>query len=688
MAVQTKLATIMAVDVAGYSRAAETDQTAAAAAVAQLRARVESVIAPLGGRIFSTAGDGMMVELPAASSGVHAALQLLAGSGEGAEPTFAVRIGVHLGEVIIDERGDLLGHGVNVAARLQALAEPGTAIVSEAVRTQLRTAAEVPLQRLGRVQLDKMATRMSVYALAPGKRRAFARIGWRRARGAIIAAAAVAVLSIGGLLAWRAYGPHAPETPPRLAVLRLETLGDTEPYFSEGLADELITEMSRVRGLDVIARASSFALSGADATPAGAARVLNATLVLTGAVRKIAGQVQVTSQLVEAPSGRQIWTRDFTRPPAEIYELQRDIAVSVALASGLQVDAPPARRVDPDVYALYVRAREAEQPDTDSGYAEAVPLYREAVRRDPNFAAAWAALSRASYVDVLSRLEVSLGQVEVTHDMVEESLRAGERAIALDPASPTAYENRARVLSLLGDWRPALAAAEMAEARGGGVGVVYTRLGYLRRAQESVRRFVELDPLSAIGWNTLSGICLRANNPSCALDAAGRARRVAPGSAQTLAGYTYSLMRSGRRAEAVQLTYTQPQLWEEAVKTHILIDMATLRAILSGTGPLPSAQSLIALLDRREASTSITIDALRVTRHIDAIPPLLERWTNADRPMLDVLFDSELGSVRATPAFWALMEREGVLDVWRATGRWPDFCETEPSCGPYRRPPS
>ena len=261
MAVQTRLATIMAVDVAGYSRAAETDQAAAAAAVAQLRARLEAVIAPLGGRIFSTAGDGMMVELPAASSGVQAALQLLA-DGE-AQSGVQVRIGVHLGEVIVDERGDLLGHGVNVAARLQSLAEPGTAIISEAVRTQLRTAAEIPLQRLGRVQLDKMATRMSVYALAPGKRRSFARVGWRRARGAIIAAAAVAVIAVGAL-AWRAYGPHAPETTPRLAVLRLETLGDTEPYFSEGLADELITEMSRVRGLDVIARASSFALTGAE----------------------------------------------------------------------------------------------------------------------------------------------------------------------------------------------------------------------------------------------------------------------------------------------------------------------------------------------------------------------------------------------------------------------------------------
>src|SRR5262245_11563639 len=150
MSEQRKLTTIMAVDVAGYSRAAETDESGAADAVRRLRDVISTIVAPLGGRIFNTAGDGFMMELPTASAGVDAAIQLLAAPGAP-----QVRIGLHLGEVIVSENGDLLGHGVNVAARLQQMAEPGSALVSHAVQAQIHS-ARVKLAPLGKVQLDKM----------------------------------------------------------------------------------------------------------------------------------------------------------------------------------------------------------------------------------------------------------------------------------------------------------------------------------------------------------------------------------------------------------------------------------------------------------------------------------------------------------------------------------------------------
>src|SRR5262245_1237487 len=131
-----RLATILALDVAGYSRASERDDVATAEAVAALRTRIEGVIEPLGGRVFSTAGDGFMMEFPSADAGVRAAMALLAASQSG-HPPLNVHIGLHLGDVIPQDNGDLLGHGVNVAARLQALADPGTAMISEAVRGQV-----------------------------------------------------------------------------------------------------------------------------------------------------------------------------------------------------------------------------------------------------------------------------------------------------------------------------------------------------------------------------------------------------------------------------------------------------------------------------------------------------------------------------------------------------------------------
>lgn len=205
MVAQRKLATIMSVDVAGYSRAAELDDGAAAEAVGTLRRAIEDVIAPFDGRIFNSAGDGFMIEFPVASSGAQAALKLLSESNAGVRPMPKIRIGLHLGEVIAGENGDLLGHGVNVAARLQALAAPGEAIVSGAVQSQLRKAAGVPLTPRGRVQLAKMNERIEVFALAPEQQEVPWR-DWRRFAKPLAAALAVIVLGLGGWFGWHAFG--------------------------------------------------------------------------------------------------------------------------------------------------------------------------------------------------------------------------------------------------------------------------------------------------------------------------------------------------------------------------------------------------------------------------------------------------------------------------------------------------
>ncbi len=204
MTEQRKLATIMAIDVAGYARSAEADQGAAAAAVARLRTSVEEIIPAFGGRVFNTAGDGVMIEFPAATSGVQAAVMLLKESQAGIRQLPQIRIGLHLGEVIVAEDGDLLGHGVNVAARLQALAEPGTAAVSGAVHDQLRSAADILLTSQGKVQLEKMSERMEVFSLAPGRRVGLTRVLLRRAQPAFLAGLGLIALAI---VAWRSLGP-------------------------------------------------------------------------------------------------------------------------------------------------------------------------------------------------------------------------------------------------------------------------------------------------------------------------------------------------------------------------------------------------------------------------------------------------------------------------------------------------
>ena len=203
VAEQRKLATILALDVSGYSRAAERDDSAAAESVRQLRKAIAEVAAPFGGRIFNSAGDGFMLEFPSAASGVQAAMALLKESQSGERPLPRIRIGLHLGDVIVEENGDLLGNGVNVAARLQALAEPGSAVVSETVRAQVRSVAELPFTAHGRVQLDKMSERLAVYSLSPGHRSLFGGIARRQTARAAFAAVILVVLFSSAYGAWR-----------------------------------------------------------------------------------------------------------------------------------------------------------------------------------------------------------------------------------------------------------------------------------------------------------------------------------------------------------------------------------------------------------------------------------------------------------------------------------------------------
>jgi adenylate cyclase len=664
MSEQRKLATIMAVDVAGYSRAAEADESAAADAVRHLRTAIETTIAPLGGRIFNSAGDGFMIELPTASAGVEAATQLLA-----APDAPKVRIGLHLGEVIVSESGDLLGHGVNVAARLQQMAEPGSAVVSQAVQAQIHS-SRVKLAPLGKVQLDKMHDRIDVFALSPDKKRSFRRVFWRRTRRALIALLMIGVLGVGGYAAWRTFGSQQTSEAPRLAVLRFETLGETEPYFTETLADELIAYASRMEGLDVIGRTSSFSLEGARATPQVAASELDATLVLTGSVRRTGDRVRVTAQLAEAPSGRQMWTEEFERPVSEVYLLQHEIAARVAVAAGLRANAPQARRVDPRAYELYVRGREANLGDPQA----AVALYEQAVALDPEFATAWARLADARR-SVVYRRWVRTPNTPVDPSWISSALSAADRAIALDPGASLPYEVRSRSFALLGRWADALEASERAAERGGGAADVYLTLGYNRRAATLARRVIERDPLDARGWGRLGTACQNAQDLACNVEANERYYRLAPDEAPYF--LVIALNRAGRSAEALELTRRQAQAWREFLDRPDVrpLDMPLLRAMLGEGEPPPSA-NLLASLEGGADKLQVIQILVELNRGEDAAQ-VLPRWMSADRPGLQYLYDYQLAPMRARPEFWDLMEREGSAQLWRESGEWPDFCERE-----------
>ena len=259
-----KLATIVALDVAGYSARTEADEARTTAEVASLRLVIERIAKAHGGRVFNTAGDGFMLEFTSSLAAVEAAHEL----AEKCEPK--VRVGVHLGDVSIQPNGDLLGHGVNVAARLMARSDPGGALISADVRRTIRGPLAERLTSRGLLQLDKMAETIEAFALS--------------------ATATIAV--------------QAKSAEPILAVLPFDNLSDDREmqFFSDGVSEEILHTIARAKGLKVIGKGSSFQFRGAAKAVRKIVSELNATHVLDGSVRRSANRIRVHAQLIEAGS--------------------------------------------------------------------------------------------------------------------------------------------------------------------------------------------------------------------------------------------------------------------------------------------------------------------------------------------------------------------------------------------------
>jgi adenylate cyclase len=395
MAETRKLATILAIDIAGYSRAMEQNDSIAAARVSALREAASAIAAPLGGRIFSTAGDGLMLEFPAASSGVQAALAILAETKSAARPLPKIRIGVHLGEVIVAENGDLLGHGVNVAARLQALAAPGAALISETVRAQLRAAGAVALTPHGKVQLDKMSESVVVYSLGAAAGPAApimgflgsAKIGQQRlARWGLIAAA-LAVLALGLL----AVLPRD-RASLMVAVLPFAPENATGPAqaFAEGFSTELHDVLAQSGGdLALLGYASSSGLRIDPDRVRKLYRELNVSHVVDGSVLRAGDKITVNVALIDARTGAQLWRDRVEDSFANLYPLQVRIAKRMREALRLASPEGAGLSVDPKAMRLYMSTLGPDTVDPLETMRQRIDALNQAVAIQPDFARAW-----------------------------------------------------------------------------------------------------------------------------------------------------------------------------------------------------------------------------------------------------------------------------------------------------------
>lgn len=420
--VQRRLAAILAADVVGYSRLVEADEEGTRA---RLRSLFEERICPLiaagEGRVVKTTGDGFLVEFPSVVAAVRAALDIqdavrAAGSAQG--PPIELRIGLNVGDVIV-EGDDIHGDGVNVAARLEGLCGPGEVFVSGAVYDQAEGKVAAAFEDLGLHALKNIARPARVYRARKGPRET----GMPRP------------------------SPAPASEKPSIAVLPFDNLsGDSEQdYFSDGIAEDLTTELSRCRALLVIARDSSFQYKGRAQNVRAVAADLAVRYVVHGSVRRAGTRVRVTAQLVAADTGRQIWAERYDRELSDIFAVQDEVVRAIVACLPVHVEAADlerAKRKTPANLAAYdylLQAKERHHRVSAEDNARALELLERAVALEPDYANARA------WIACVYGQAFTLGYLPAADPHLARCVREAETAFALDPEDSEAHRILAEV---------------------------------------------------------------------------------------------------------------------------------------------------------------------------------------------------------------------------------------------------
>jgi TolB-like protein/class 3 adenylate cyclase/Tfp pilus assembly protein PilF len=466
--VERRLAAILAADVAGYSRLVGADEEGTLSRLKALRAElIDPKIAEHHGRIVKTTGDGLLVEFASVVDALRSAAEIQAALAESNAPLPAdrridLRIGINVGDVVVED-GDIFGDGVNVAARLEALAEPGGICVSARVREDAAGKLDIAFRDLGEQQLRNIARPVRAYAVGAA---ALATRSRRRRIGisGLVVTACILVVGAIGTAAWWA-GPRlsAPAittqalptaTPPAageaklaprlsIVVLPFANLSNDpdQQYFADGVTDDLTTDLSRLQSVLVISRNTAFTYKGKDVDAKQIGHELGVRYVLEGSVRRSGNQVRVNAQLIEAATNTHLWAERFDHDIGDLLAIQNEITSRIANTVGWELTAAeiahPAERPDALDYILRGRAASTRQ-----SWAEAIGLFEHALAIDPNSVEAQTRLAntlwaRAGFKD----------PEEATADLQRaEQLLA--RALAPSPGNPYAHFVKGRLLRL------------------------------------------------------------------------------------------------------------------------------------------------------------------------------------------------------------------------------------------------
>jgi TolB-like protein/class 3 adenylate cyclase len=377
MAESRRLVAILASDVVGYSRLTGADEDRTLARLRTLRSDViDPTIAVHNGRVIKRTGDGSIVEFRSVVDAVRCAIEVQnamveRNAGVPEDRRIVFRIGIHIGDVVEESDGDLMGDGVNIAARLEGIAKPGAICLSEDAYRQVRGRLELAVSDLGNQNLKNIAEPMRAYSLQVGApppkkpEKPGAKYGQRS--GLPLLVAVVALLVIFGSAGWYLFGARRSSSTATehlsIVVLPFANLsGDaSQDYFADGVTENLTTDLSRLSGSFVIARNTAFTYKGKNADARQIGKELGVRYVMEGSVQRDQGQVRVNAQLIDAESGGQLWAQRFDRPLASLFGMQDEIVASLAGQLGAQLITNEARRAErlsnPDSMDLYFQGK-------------------------------------------------------------------------------------------------------------------------------------------------------------------------------------------------------------------------------------------------------------------------------------------------------------------------------------------
>jgi adenylate cyclase len=542
MADARKLAVILAADVAGYSRLAGADEERTLARLRALRSDlVDPTVALHNGRVVKRTGDGVLVEFRSVVDAVRCAIEVQTGMAErnaGVQPERRIefRIGIHLGDVVEESDGDLMGDGVNIAARLEGIALPGTICLSEDAYRLVRARLNLTVSDLGETRLKNIADRVRVFSLRVGglasgdaTAGALPRLRKRRALPVRHAAGLAALLvAIAAGSAWLVMGGRRPAaditTDARatadagrlsLVVLPFANLSKDpgQEYFADGVTESLTTDLSRIRSSFVISRSTAFTFKGRNVDAREISRELGVRYVLEGSVQRDQQRVRVNAQLIDGESGAHLWAERFEDSVADVFDLQDQVVARLANTLGYELIKAEATKgahsKNPDVIDLVMRGSALMlQRMTRDSFAAARGWFQQALRIDANDPDALAGEALTHLADY------TFGWAAPGTDHDKRILGPAERAIALAPDNVRGYLAKSAYLSVSRRGREALAAADAGLAVNANFAQLYgarsgarTSLGRFDEAIIDVQQAMRLSPRdSATGiWRLLWG---------------------------------------------------------------------------------------------------------------------------------------------------------------------------------------